>query len=449
MGTVFSLDIREPGCDPAAVDDAISWLHWVDDTFSTYKPDSPISRLARGEIGIADCAARRRARSSPAASELQTETDGYFSAYATGSLDPSGLVKGWAIQRVSDQLRAAGSRNHCINGGGDVHCAGSAADGEPMAHRHQPPHPPGPTRRSRHRNRHRRRDIGHRRARRPHPQPPRPQHAVGLASVTIVGKDLGRTDAYATAAFAMGTEAPDWIATLDGYQGLVIRADGSQWTSPQLRDRLVTHHHRRATFVSQSGSARGPLALVRLDFSPQHRQPAAVRVALATVVAIAASLLADALIVVIAERLFPSTKGYVHFQFGDYAKLTIIGVLIACLSWPVITRVSSAPRWIYSRLAVIVTLVLLLPDCLASAPRATHQGGPGANGHAPRDRHSHVLRGHGSSTRRTDNLGGPTLPTSWVPKRRTGRVLRRREVDPGFEVSVFVEMIGCSRVTAT
>lgn len=123
--------------------------------------------------------------------------------------------------------------------------------------------------------------------------------------------------------------------------------------------------------MSESRPARGPLNLVHLDFSPQHRQPAAVRVALATVVAIAASLLADALIVVIAERLFPSTKGYVHFQLGDYAKLTIIGVLVACLGWPVITRVSSAPRWIYSRLAVIVTLVLLLPDFWL-----LHQGQP-------------------------------------------------------------------------
>ncbi|MBN9620755.1 MAG: hypothetical protein J0H43_13655 [Actinobacteria bacterium] len=123
--------------------------------------------------------------------------------------------------------------------------------------------------------------------------------------------------------------------------------------------------------MSESRPARGPLNLVHLDFSPQHRQPAAVRVAIATIVAVAASLVADAVIVVIAERLFPSTKGYVHFQFGDYAKLTIIGVLIACLGWPVITRVSSVPRWIYSRLAVIVTLVLLLPDVWL-----LHQGQP-------------------------------------------------------------------------
>ena len=62
------------------------------------------------------------------------------------------------------------------------------------------------------------------------------------------------------------------------------------------------------------------------------------------------------------QPLFPSTKGYGHFQFSDYAKLTVIGVMIACLAWPVVTRISSAPRWLFFRLAILVTLVLWLPD---------------------------------------------------------------------------------------
>jgi hypothetical protein len=101
---------------------------------------------------------------------------------------------------------------------------------------------------------------------------------------------------------------------------------------------------------------------VRIDFAPAARQPSALRVVVATIVAITGSLAADTLLVVIGERVFPSTKGYVHFQFGDYAKLTIIGVVIAALAWPIVTRTSSIPRWLYSRLAVLVTIVLLLPD---------------------------------------------------------------------------------------
>ena len=103
-------------------------------------------------------------------------------------------------------------------------------------------------------------------------------------------------------------------------------------------------------------------SLVRLDFSPPHRQPAAWRLVLATVASVAGSLAADAILVVIGEAIFPHTKGYQHFQFSDYAKLTVVGVLIACAAWPVVTRISSAPRWLFFRLAILVTLVLWLPD---------------------------------------------------------------------------------------
>ncbi len=58
----------------------------------------------------------------------------------------------------------------------------------------------------------------------------------------------------------------------------------------------------------------------------------------------------------------PPAKGYADFHFHDCAKLTIIGVVMACLAWPVVTRISSAPRWLSFRLAVLVTLVLWLPD---------------------------------------------------------------------------------------
>jgi hypothetical protein len=104
------------------------------------------------------------------------------------------------------------------------------------------------------------------------------------------------------------------------------------------------------------------MALVHLDFAPNHEQPSGGRVALATIVSIVGSLLADAVLVVIAQAVFPSTKGYAHFQFGDYAKLTVIGVLIACVAWPVTTRITSQPRWMFLRMAILVTLVLWLPD---------------------------------------------------------------------------------------
>ena len=104
------------------------------------------------------------------------------------------------------------------------------------------------------------------------------------------------------------------------------------------------------------------LTLARVEFSPRHRMPHPAAVVAGTVLSVGLCLLADALLAKAGQALFPSTRGYVHFQFADYAKLTVIGVVIACLAWPVVIRLSSEPRWVFTRLAVLVTVVLLLPD---------------------------------------------------------------------------------------
>jgi hypothetical protein len=113
------------------------------------------------------------------------------------------------------------------------------------------------------------------------------------------------------------------------------------------------------------------LSWARVEYPVAHRPPAWWRVALATVLSVVLSLIADAALVFIGTRLFPATKGYVHFAFGDYSKLTIVGVLIACAAWPVVARLSSAPRWLFFRLAIVVTLVLFAPDLYI-----WHQGQP-------------------------------------------------------------------------
>ena len=104
------------------------------------------------------------------------------------------------------------------------------------------------------------------------------------------------------------------------------------------------------------------LGLLKVDFAPTHRQPSTARLVLATVVSLVGSLALDAALVAIGEAVYPTTKGYVHFRFSDYSKLTIIGVIIACVAWPIVSRISSAPRWLFFRLAIVVTLVLFVPD---------------------------------------------------------------------------------------
>lgn len=115
MGTVFSFDIRSPGVSTEALQKTIDWLHWVDAVFSTYRPDSQINRLDRGELVLAQCDPEVREVLELSA-QAKVSTDGYFTVSIDHHLDPSGMVKGWAIERASEMLREAGSSAHAING---------------------------------------------------------------------------------------------------------------------------------------------------------------------------------------------------------------------------------------------------------------------------------------------------------------------------------------------
>jgi FAD:protein FMN transferase len=225
MGTVFSIDIRDGGEWSEAVADVVSWLHWVDATFSTYDDDSEVSRLGRGEISLADCPPEV-AHALQASADLTAETDGYFTAYPGGQLDLSGYVKGWAIERASALLRNYGSANHAVNGGGDVQCAGESGLGKPwrigLSHPHRPGQltavvelRDGAVATS---------GTSERGAHVVNPKTGLP--AAELASFSVVGTSLTLADAYATAGLAMGPQSLTWLAGRSGYQGLLVTTDG-------------------------------------------------------------------------------------------------------------------------------------------------------------------------------------------------------------------------------
>jgi hypothetical protein len=103
------------------------------------------------------------------------------------------------------------------------------------------------------------------------------------------------------------------------------------------------------------------LQAARIDLKPSS-QPTLSSVGIAGVVALGGSIGVDALLVALGTALFPSTRGFTHFRFIDYGLLTAIGVLLACAAWPVTARLTSSPRWVFLRLAVVVSLALWLPD---------------------------------------------------------------------------------------
>ncbi len=246
MGTVVSFNLRLPPASEAGlraaltagIHDAVRWLHRVDAVFSTYRPDSEISRLARGELSRRTCSAEVVEVLDECAA-LERGTAGFFSPRAGGALDPSGFVKGWAVERASDILVAAGSTRHCVNGGGDVQCVGAAADGRPWRIGLADPRRSGrllgtialdglavATSGTAERGEH---------VLDPHTGCP----PEGLASVTVVGPRLGRADALATAAFAMGGDAEAWLATVPGHSAYGLDASGRSWVTGDWNDRVA------------------------------------------------------------------------------------------------------------------------------------------------------------------------------------------------------------------
>lgn len=223
MGTVVSIDVHSAsaGVDEA-IDRVVDWLHEVDETFSTYRESSAIRRLDRGEMTLDEAGADvrwvlERCR------QLHRRTAGFFDIRANrGRLDPSALVKGWALQRAADMLTEAGGTDFCITGGGDVAVRGSADASRPWLVGVQHPEDrdalaalismrDGAVATS---------GAYERGAHIVDPHTGRPPS--GVRSVTVTGPDLAMADAYATAAFAMGAAGPRWTLELEGYEAMTI-----------------------------------------------------------------------------------------------------------------------------------------------------------------------------------------------------------------------------------
>lgn len=240
MGTAVTFDLRpdqgtrlNARAAERAVRRCTRWLHWVDETFTTYSEDSWVRRLARHEVGVAECPGEVE-DVIRLCEEFREETDGWFDPWAgPAGFDPSGLVKGWAAQAASELLLEAGFPNHCVNAGGDVAARG-APTGESDSWGVGIAHPLVPralcavvsaseeavaTSGTAERGKH----VWDPKRRRPADQ---------LASVTVVHPDLTTADVYATAAFAMGVRAADWLQERERTDAYIVDSSGKEWSSP-------------------------------------------------------------------------------------------------------------------------------------------------------------------------------------------------------------------------
>ena len=232
-GTVIRIEIRDPIAD-SALEEVWAWFDRVDDLVSTWRADSEISRLARGELDLADA--------SPELPEILalcerlkvTSRGGFDIGFAASvdapdwpgrcAIDPTGLVKGWAVDHAGAMLRACGASHFSVNAGGDVLVA-APADTAPWRIGIQHPWERDKTAQVVELTTGAVATSGDY-ERGEHVIDPRTgRAAAGLASVTVIASDLATADGDATAALALGRDGMAWLATLPAVVAMGITDD--------------------------------------------------------------------------------------------------------------------------------------------------------------------------------------------------------------------------------
>lgn len=218
----------------AAWAQVVDSLRAADEVFSTYRSETVISRLGRGELTPADCPPEVTDVLDLGEQASRT-SGGAFSVYLPGPdgatvLDPSGVVKGWAAERAAAALRALPSTGFCLSAGGDIVCRTEDPDAPPWRIGIEDPRAPQrlvavvpvvdgavATSGSAHRGQH----VVDARTGRP---------PSGIVSVTVMSDSLTEADIDATSAYAQGPAAATWLASRPGRSGLVVWSDGSTTT---------------------------------------------------------------------------------------------------------------------------------------------------------------------------------------------------------------------------
>ncbi len=230
MGTVVSFDVRPRGLPyeltREALAEACAVLHRADEVFSLYKPDSPLSRLRRGDVTVAGCPPEM-AEVLALCEQARDQSGGWFDPWAMADgVDPTGLVKGWAAAWAAVALREAGVGAAMVNAAGDISVFGAPEPARPWRVGVRSPDAPSrlvcvvetdgavATSGSYERG--------------PHVHDVRTGAPASTAlSATVCGPDLTFADAFATGLLAAG-EAGFAAVRAAGYEALIVGPDGSR-----------------------------------------------------------------------------------------------------------------------------------------------------------------------------------------------------------------------------
>ncbi|GHO50370.1 FAD:protein FMN transferase [Ktedonospora formicarum] len=225
MGMPITIEVVDAGVRQDDLDSVFAYFASVDATFSTYKVTSEISKINRGEL-YAEQYTEDMKTILTLSEQTKKDTHGYFDIRRDDIYDPSGIVKGWAIQNATNLLKARGFRNFYIDAGGDIQVAGKKEGNLWRVGVRNPFHHAEHVKVLALTNR----GIATSGTaiRGQHIYDPYNPHKLllDIVSITIIGPNVYEADRYATAAFAMGRKGILFVEKLTGFEGYMIDAQG-------------------------------------------------------------------------------------------------------------------------------------------------------------------------------------------------------------------------------
>ena len=227
MGMTITVEVIDEGVVEEDLEKVFLYFDYVDQKFSTYKETSEISLINKGEIKESEYSQDMKIVFK-LSEETKQLTNGYFDIRKNdGKIDPSGLVKGWAIYNSSKILKANGFNNFFVDAGGDIEVSGKNLEGDNWKVGIQNPFKPkeiikvvslsscgmatsGTYIRGQHIY-----------------NPFKPSEALEeIVSLSVIGPNVYEADRFATSGFAMGREGINFIESLDGFEGYMVDLKG-------------------------------------------------------------------------------------------------------------------------------------------------------------------------------------------------------------------------------
>jgi thiamine biosynthesis lipoprotein len=225
MGMPITIEVVGQSVTDTDIEKVFEYFNYIDEKFSTYKPGSEISQINQKKLTENNYS--QDMKTVLALSETtKKQTNGYFDIWHKGICDPSGLVKGWAINNAAELLEKQGCKNFYVEAGGDIEACGKNSSGGPWTVGIKNPFKhneiikvvklddsgmatSGTYIRGQHIY-----------------NPLNDREITDIVSLTIIAANVYEADRFATAAFAMGTEGINFIEKMPGLEGYMINKDG-------------------------------------------------------------------------------------------------------------------------------------------------------------------------------------------------------------------------------